>query len=387
MIYLDSASTTPVDSEVLEAMLPFLKDQYGNPGTIYGIGREAKKAIDKARDQVAKFIGAEPYQIIFTSGGTESNNMVFFSLAQCLKEQGKTHIITSAVEHDSVLKAVESMCIKHGFYKSILGVNEYGCVLPTQVSAEIGDQTGLVSLMYVNNETGAENDVEDIAKICKEKGVLFHTDCVQAASSCKIDVNKIECDFLSLSAHKLHGAKGCGALFVRDRLEQMTPLINGGAVQEFGLRGGTENVAAIVGFGKACELMMNQLHNIDVHTSALKQVFYNALAESLDSVGLGSILHINGDILVRHGKILNVRFDGVDAETLLLMLDINGVCVSAGSACRSNESTPSHVLVAMGIDDDSARQSIRVSFSKLNTEGEVIEAAQVIAKCVEVLHK
>ncbi len=384
MIYLDNAATTQTDPEVLNAMIPYMREQYGNPGALYAFGREAKKAVENARFQVADFIGAEPDQIIFTSGGTESNNMVFFSLANYLKSQGKNHIITSAVEHDSVLKSVQAMCIKHGFYKSTAGVDKHGCVSPNQVKAQITENTGIVSVMYVNNETGSENDIESIARICREKNIMFHTDCVQAAGCCKLDVNKIGCDFLSLSSHKLHGTKGCGALFVRSK--NLTPLIYGGVAQEFGLRGGTENVAAIVGFGKACELMKARIHEIDIQTSILKQVFYKELATALASKGLDSILNINGNLLIKHGKILNISLKGVDSETLLLMLDVKGVCVSSGSACRSHESEPSHVLIAMGVPPDIARNSIRISFSKYNTEDEIVKAAKIIADCVEVLY-
>ena len=388
MIYLDNASTTPVDPEVLDAMLPYLQEQYGNPGTIYGLGRDAKKAIEKARQQVADFIGAEPRQIIFTSGGTEANNMVFFSLVNYLKSIGKRHLIVSSVEHDSVLKAAHAVCIKSTFYESYLPVNAFGCVNPKELSSLISEDTGLVSIMYMNNETGAENDIVELADVCRKKNVLFHTDCVQAAGCCVVDVNKIGCDFLSLSSHKLHGAKGCGALFVKNP-EMLTPTLYGGATQEQGLRGGTENVAAIVGFGKACELMRAQLHDIDIHTSTLKQIFYTALQDRMDALEIGEALHVNGGlgIVIKHGKTLNLRFDGVDAETLLLALDSRGVCASAGSACRSQVSEPSHVLTAMGIESDDARHSVRFSFSKINTEEDVIVAATIVADCVKALKR
>ncbi|MBP5462705.1 MAG: cysteine desulfurase [Lachnospiraceae bacterium] len=384
MIYLDNASTTRIDPEVLDAMMPYMQDGYGNPGTLYKMGRQAKAAVDNARLQVADFIEADPHQIIFTSSGTEANNMVFFSLAENLKRTKRKHIITSATEHDSVLKAVNSMCIKHGFYKSIIDVDEYGLVIPKILDATIKEDTGIVSVMYVNNETGAENDVEEIGRLCRERGVYFHTDCVQAAGSFDIDVNKIRCDFLSLSSHKIHGPKGCGALYARP--EVLTPFISGGVSQEFGLRGGTENVAAIVGFGKACEIAKKEIRNNDIYTSTLKQMFFTELDRVLGCAGLDGILHINGDSLIRHGKILNVRFDGVDGETLLLMLDSRGVCVSAGSACRSRESEPSHVLTAMGISPDDARNSIRVSFSKMNSSDEVLSAARIIAECAGGLY-
>lgn len=384
MIYLDNASTTPVDPEVLDAMMPYLKEQYGNPGTLYELGRNASRAVEKAREQVADFIGAEPRQIIFTSGGTETNNMVFFSMAEHLKSQGKKHIIVSAVEHDSVLKAARAMCIKHDFDESFLGVNGRGCVNPKELESLIKEDTGLVSVMYMNNETGSVNDVNKLSEICKSKGVYFHTDCVQAAGCCDIDVNKIDCSFISLSSHKIHGTKGCGALYAKPEI--LTPTIYGGASQEFGLRGGTENVASIVGFGKACEIMKKQLHQVDVHMSALKQIFFTQLKNRLDGYNLSHIVHVNGDSMLKQGKTINLRFDRVDGETLLLLLDSHGVCVSSGSACRSRESGPSHVLIAMGLSKYDARSSIRVSFSKMNTEDEVLVAAKIIADCVRGLY-
>lgn len=385
MIYLDSASTTPVDPQVVEAMMPYLTEQYGNPGTIYSFGRKAKNAVEKARVQVADLIGAKPEQIIFTSGGTEANNMVFFSTADKLKANDKTHIISTKYEHDSVLKAIKELCIKRGFHSDLVSPNAQGVVDLQEIVGKINEKTGIVSVMFVNNEVGSENAVSDIAELCKSHNVLFHTDCVQAVSSHRIDVSKIGCDFASFSAHKIHGIKGAGALFVRDR-ESLSPLIHGGSSQEFGLRGGTENVPAIVGFGAACEITKRELHESDVKTSVFKQNFYTALTEELKRFGLGSIVHINGDLIIKHGKILNIRFDGVDGETLLLMLDAKDICVSAGSACRSQESEPSRVLLSMGIEPEDARNSIRVSFSKMNTEEEVYTAAKIMADCVRILH-
>lgn len=385
MIYLDNASTTKIDPSVLDAMMPFLTDEYGNPGTIYGLGRRAKEAVERARAQVAKFIGAKPEQIIFTSGGTEANNMVFSSLLSFLEQSEKTHVITTSSEHVSVLDSARNLCIKRGFDLTELQVNHHGCVELGSLKSELRENTGLVSIMYMNNETGSDNPVEEIGAMCHERGILFHSDCVQAAGCCKLDVEKMNCDFLSLSSHKIHGPKGVGALYVRD-MSLITPMIRGGSAQEFGMRGGTENVAGIVGFGAACELMNERLHEIDVHNSMLKQVFYNVLEENLKAQGLQNVLHVNGDLIIKHGKTINIRFDDVDGETLLLMLDANGIYVSAGSACHSHESKPSHVLLAMGIDPEDARNSIRVSFSKMNTEAEVKYAAGVIANCVAALH-
>lgn len=387
MIYLDNASTTKIDTSVAAAMIPYLKEEYGNPGTLYALGRRAKDAIDNARKHVADFIGARPEQIIFTSGGTEANNMVFRCTLRHLIQNNKTHIVASAVEHDSVFRALSSLshetCITASFAKP----NQSGVVEARSVENEIVDGiagTGLVSVMYMNNETGAENPVDEIGILCKERGILFHTDCVQAAGCCRLDVDKLHCDFLSISSHKIHGPKGVGALYVRDP-SILEPLISGGSAQEFGLRGGTENVAGIVGFGTACALMRSILRAVDAHTSTMKQQFYNELSERLKDTGLAGIMHVNGDLVIKHGKTLNLRFDGVDGETLLLMLDADGVCVSAGSACRSHESQPSHVLLAMGIDPEDARNSIRVSFSKMNTEAEVKQAAKIMAHCVASL--
>ena len=385
MIYLDNASTTKIDPSVLDAMMPFLTDEYGNPGTIYGLGRRAKEAVEKARAQVAKFIGAKPEQIIFTSGGTEANNMVFSSLLSFLEQSEKTHVITTSSDHVSVLDSARNLCIKRGFDLTELQVNHHGCVELWNLKSELRENTGLVSIMYMNNETGSENPVEEIGTMCRERGILFHSDCVQAAGCCKLDVERMNCDFMSLSSHKIHGPKGVGALYVRD-ISLITPMIRGGSAQEFGIRGGTENVAGIVGFGAACELMNERLHEIDVHNSMLKQIFYNVLEENLKAQGLQNVLHVNGDLIIKHGKTINIRFDDVDGETLLLMLDAKGIYVSAGSACHSHESKPSHVLLAMGIEPEDARNSIRVSFSKMNTEAEVKYAAVVIANCVAALH-
>lgn len=383
MIYLDNASTTKIDPLVLEAMLPYLKEEYGNAGTLYALGRRANEAIEKARAQVAEFIGAEPEQIIFTSGGTEANNTVFLSLLDFLRASEKTHVVTAINEHDSVLKSVRNLCIKHGFHAAYLPVNKAGCVEVGNVKSALQKDTGLVSIMYMNNETGSENPIVEIGELCSERGVLFHTDCVQAAGCSKLDVGKFNCDFLSISSHKIHGPKGVGALYVRHR-GMCNPMIRGGSSQEFGLRGGTENVAGIVGFGAACALMNKHLHEVDVHTSALKQIFFNRLSYELDQLGVDvpGTLYVNGDTVIKHGKTINLRFNGVDAETLLLVLDARGVCVSAGSACRSHESEPSHVLLAMGIEPEDARNSVRFSFSKMNTEDEIREAAAIVAECV-----
>ena len=383
MIYLDNAATTQMDERVLEAMMPYLTTEYGNAGTLYKFGRAANEAVQKARAQVAALINAEPEQIIFTSGGSEANNLVFRGLKDYLKSIGKTHILVSAVEHDSVLRAAESL-IKDGFDVEYIPVSSECRVAPAVIEGALRADTGLVSVMFANNETGAINPIEDIGTICMKRGILFHTDCVQAAGCYPIDVVKIGCDFLSVSSHKIHGCKGIGALYAKDK-SKLTPIVYGGSEQEFGLRGGTENVAGIVGFGKACEISSKSLHEDTVWVSTLKQRFFMALNEALKDTGDESCVHVNGMSILTPGKTINLRMDGVDGETLLLMLDGKGVCVSAGSACRSHEAEPSHVLSAMGLSKDEARSSIRISFSKKNTADEAVRAAQILAGCISAL--
>ena len=332
---------------------------------------------------MAALINAEPEQVIFTSGGSEANNLVFHGLKDYLKSVGKTHILVSAVEHDSVLRAAESL-IKDGFHVEYIPVSSECRVSPAVIEDALRADTGLVSVMFANNETGAINPIEDIGTICMKRGILFHTDCVQAAGCYPIDVVKIGCDFLSVSSHKIHGCKGIGALYAKDK-SKLTPIVYGGSEQEFGLRGGTENVAGIVGFGKACEISSKSLHEDTVWVSTLKQRFFMALNEALKDTGDESCVHVNGMSILTPGKTINLRMDGVDGETLLLMLDGKGVCVSAGSACRSHEAEPSHVLSAMGLSKDEARSSIRISFSKKNTADEAVRAAQILAGCISAL--
>lgn len=388
MIYLDNAATTKIDERVLEEMLPYLTAEYGNAGTLYKFGRNASFALRRARNQVALFLHTAPEQIIFTSGGSEANNLVFGGLKDYLKRIGKTHILVSAVEHDSVLRAAEALT-KDGFDVEYIPVSRECKVCLEAVESAIRDDTGLVSVMYVNNETGSVNPVEAIGEICTRHGALFHTDCVQAAGCQPVDVAKIGCDFASISSHKVHGGKGVGALYVRDK-SLITPIIHGGSTQEFGLRAGTENVPGIVGFGKACELLVYcdkyNVANDIVYISSLRKELFQLIQQGLTSWGVPGILHINGDPdLSKNGKILNLRFDNTDAETLLLLLDIHGVCVSAGSACNSHEQAPSHVLLAMGIPEEDARNSIRVSLSRMSTEDEIKEAAKIIVNCVMLL--
>lgn len=387
MIYLDNAATTQIAPEVLEAMMPYLTDEYGNAGSLYALGRRAADAVAHARQQVADCIGARPEQIIFTSGGTEANNLVFKGLASYLKSQGKTHLVTTKIEHDSVLNTVKEMCIKHGFYVSYLDVTDEGRVpvgIAEGIRGTINENTGLVSVMYVNNEIGSVNHIQQACALAHEKGVLFHTDCVQALGGIEIDVERLDCDFLSISSHKIHGAKGVGALYVKNP-ELLSSLVTGGEEQEFGLRGGTENVAGIVGFGKACELTKQNFEQNKNRVVYLKGLFYDVLLHNLTECGLGMYLHLNGISPYHNGKILNLRFEGIDAQTLVLYLDTKGVCVSAGSACRSHESEPSKVLLAIGLTPEEARNSVRFSFSHYLTDEQVFEAAKITASAIQVL--
>lgn len=404
MIYLDNASTTKIDPRVLEAMMPYLVESYGNAGTLYKIGRDAATAISGARKQVADLIGAKPEQIVFTSGGSEANNMVFSGLRAYLLATGKTHIVTTEIEHDSILNTVKEMCkpqyIVHDKCTKPLfdatyippmdnwGIHPDIVIDCVNELLATGDNIGIVSVMHTNNETGLENiGLSRIAKECHAKGVLFHTDCVQAVGCSHLDVEEIGCDFMSLSSHKIHGGKGVGALYIRDK-SVMSSLIFGGVSQEFGLRGGTENVAGIVGFGKACEILQLQQKEDRQYITELLSILYENIKKYLSERGMEHILHINGgESLSLHGKTINLRFDNVDGETLLLLLDARGICASAGSACRSHESEPSRVLTAIGISKEDARNSVRFSLSRMNTRDEVLSAAKIIADCVEMLYR
>lgn len=383
MIYLDNAATTKIAPEVLDAMMPYLQEQYGNAGTLYSFGRQAAEAIQTARAQTAMLFGCTPEHIVFTSGGSEGNNMIVKGLRHKLLQSGKTHLVLSATEHDSMIKAAESLT-KDGFYITYVKPNSSGLITASEVSAAIQNDTGLVSIMMANNETGAVNDIEGIGEVCKRHATLFHSDCVQSAGQFVLDVDKNNLDFATISAHKIHGPKGVGAVYIRDM--SLTPLIYGGTEQEYGFRGGTENVAGIVGLGAACVAVSQSLTAATSTTSTLKQLFVTELAKSLPYQSLKEAgIFSNGCTYLNPGKVLNLRIDGVFGETLVLMMDAFGVCISAGSACRSREATPSHALIAHGLTETEARSSVRVSFSKYNTADEVAQAAAIMANCIETL--
>lgn len=394
MIYLDNSATTPIHPEVLKAMMPYLKGGYGNAGAVYRIGRESAKAIQKAREQVAQLFNASADQIVFTSGGSEGNNMVFSYGMRCmLEERGKKHVVISQIEHDSIYEAATHMFkpsgkadIKDDFYTQFIHTKSDGTVDVKHLEALLDEDEsiGLVSVMYVNNETGAVNPINHIGEICRDRGILFHTDCVQAAGCHTIDANIIGCDFATISGHKIYAPKGIGAIYIKDKTLARS-LIYGGTNQEFGLRGGTENVASIVGLGKACDLICSDFGTQRVTVSLLKRLFYENMTSYLKELNLEDRIHVNGASVGDVGKTLNLRVEDIDSETLLLMLDAKGVCISAGSACHSHRSEPSRVLTAMGLSDDEARDSVRISFSSTNTPAEIEEAAAIFSSCIKTL--
>lgn len=382
MIYLDNAATTAMRPEVLDAMLPYMKEAYGNPGSVYSLGREARAAVDNARSQVAEFMGCKPEQVVFTSGGSEGNNLVIRGLEVELRRRDRTAVLVSKIEHDSVLKAARALCIKDGFHLYTVGPDEFGVVNAYSVVQQLRERkVGLVSVMAANNETGVENTVSWICDICHDDGALFHTDMVQEAGCAPLRVTEQGVDFATISSHKIHGPKGVGAIYGKD-LSLLSPLICGGADQEFGFRGGTENVAGIVGFGKACEVSSRELA---ANTAAMKELWLLFLNTLKGKLKIGKDFTVNGLGACTTRKAISVLFPGVDAQSLILMLDALGICVSAGSACRSHESTPSHVLTAMGLSAEDAHSTIRVSFSELNTPEEVAFAANKIADCVRYI--
>lgn len=375
LVYLDNAATTKVSPEVVSGMIPYFEEVYGNAGSIHCMGRSARKAIDIAREQVSRPIGAKPENIIFTSCGSEANNLALFGVAEQLAKTGNTHIIISNIEHDSVLGCVHDLQYKYGFDISIARADKNGIVSASEIKSLMREYTGLVSVMAVNNELGTMNPIREIGELCRSREVMFHTDCVQAYCNIPIDVEKDYIDFLSVSGHKFHAPKGVGFLYARNK-EFINPILVGGG-QEYGLRAGTENTPYIVGLGKAAELAWNKLRDGNTY-SELIRAFISNLGDSIDGI------HING-APYPGSKIVNIRFDGVDSETLLLLLDSQGVCVSAGSACAAHSAKPSHVLKAIGLTDMEARSSIRVSISDETTEDELNFAAKEICDSVNIL--
>lgn len=380
MIYLDNAATTQVSPTVLDAMRPYLEAEYGNPGSLHELGGHARDAVIHARSQVAGLFGCDPHRIVFTSGGAEGNSSVFAGVRRHLLDSGRTHIIISAIEHDSVRHAAEAL-IADGFSVSELGVNSMGKVSVDDLKKLITERTGLVSVMSVNNEVGSTNPTWDIGDLLEDTPILFHTDCVQAAGVFGVDTALIKCDYATISSHKIHGPKGVGALYIK-KDAPFEPMIHGGTEQECGLRGGTENVPGIVGFGQACEDAVNMLGSDMIHISALKRLFFDEL---INDRTIKECVSDNADSAHLPGKVLNLKVNGVDAQTLVLYLASMGVCISAGSACRSHELEPSKTLLAIGLTPEEARSSVRFSFSRFNNAAEIAEAAYLTSAAIKDL--
>ena len=385
MIYLDNAATTKIHPEVLSVMDACAEQAFANPGSIHSAGWYAKQLVEEARAQVAKVVRADPQNIIFTSGGSEANALALLGAADHLREAGRTHILISSIEHKSVLNCGKRLT-ELGFDVEYIPATETGKIDPNIVLSMVRPETGLVSVMKVNNETGVVNEIQRIAEHCHSKGILFHTDCVQAYGKWYINVTETPIDFLSVSAHKLHGPKGVGCLYARDR-SILKPLIPGGS-QEFGLRAGTENVQGIVGFGKAAEISQRDWAQEGDEPEPDKTVECRGVYDLLTHVRLKlkDICHVNGAPPL-FGLICSLRFDGVSGESLVLLLSSKGVMVSAGSACTSNSNKPSHVLKAMGLTDEEARSSIRISVAEGLTARQTDEAAEAIVSSVLELRK
>jgi len=380
LIYLDNAASTAVHPEVVKEMLPYFDLQYGNPSSIHQFGRKAKNAIQKARKQVAALVGAEPDEILFTSGGTESNNTILYGGFKAKTSRGlvigENHIITSSIEHEAILQPCQRIT-QNGFKVTYLPVDEHGSIDPNDITDSITEDTVLVSIMFANNEVGTIQPIKEISEICKKYQIPFHTDAVQAVGKVPINVKELDVDALSISSHKINGPKGVGALFMKKGLP-MTPLISGGG-QENGLRSGTENVASIVGFGKACEIAKERLNENISHFQTLHSSMLFKIVEEIPHVKL------NGHPKKRIFNNIHLTFLGVNGEDLIIKLDEHGIAASTGSACSVHTQKASHVLKAMGFNHEQITGSLRVSFGYMNTLDEVNQTVDVLKKVVSEL--
>ena len=374
-IYADNAATTKMSRTSIDAMLPYMETYYGNPSSLHSVGQAAAEALQSARERVAACLGCQPREITFTSGGSEADNQAILSAAKIGARKGKKHIISTAFEHHAVLHTLKRL-EKEGFEIELLSVGSTGTVTAQQVADAIREDTCLVTIMYANNEIGSILPIAEIGKVCKEKGVLFHTDAVQAAGHLRINVKEENIDMLSLSAHKFHGPKGIGLLYARQGII-LTPLIEGGA-QERGKRAGTENIPAIMGMAAALE---DACAHIDENAKKV-----SALRDKLIE-GLSKIPHcaLNGDPVNRLPGNVSFCFEGIEGESLLLLLDAKGICASSGSACTSGSLDPSHVLLAIGRPHEVAHGSLRLSLSEWNTEEEVDYMLKEIPEIVSYL--
>lgn len=375
-IYLDHAATTPVDPRVLDVMLPFFSERYGNPSSIYTLGRDARTALDWARSTLAEQIGSEPREIVFTSGATESNNLAIKGVAWWRRvndpERGN-HIVVSAIEHHAVLHAAEAL-VPHGFELTIVEPEPDGIVRPESVEAALRPDTCLVSIMLANNEIGAIQPVRDIATVARERGITVHTDAVQAAGSLPLDVNDLGVDLLSLSAHKFYGPKGIGLLYARRHVPIAWQQHGGG--QEDARRGGTENVALIVGMAAALMLANAEMEERNAQTRMLRDRLVEGILERVPDARL------NGHPEQRLPNNANLSFEGVEGETLLLNLDMLGIAASSGSACSTGSTEPSHVLTAIGLPPELARGSLRLTTGKENTVEQIDRVIDAVVESV-----
>jgi cysteine desulfurase len=372
---MDHAATSPTRDEVVEAMEPYFTKYYGNPSTFYKIGREGKIAMEEAREKVAKLIGANPDEILFTSGGTESDNIAIKGIALKNKKKGN-HIITSEIEHPAVMETCKWL-EKNGFEISYLPVYEEGIIRIEDLKAAIKDETILITIMHANNEIGTIQPIAEVGAIAKENKIKFHTDAVQSVGKIPVDVNELNVDLLSISGHKIYGPKGVGALYIRKRT-RLEPIFHGGG-QERDLNPGTENIPGIVGLGKACEIAMTELdHNISYLTTLRDKLVEGILNEIEES-------YLNGDPENRVPGTANFHFVGVEGEGLVLLLDGEGICASTGSACSSKKLEASHVLKAIGLDDVDSHGSLRLTLGQENTEEEVNKVIEATKNAVERL--
>ena len=374
-VYADNAATTKLSPAVLEAMMPYLTEEYGNPSSLYRFGNHAKRAIEQARKEVADVLGAEPFEILFTGGGTEADNWVK-EIMRSLKARGKNHFITSAVEHHALLHSAQRLQ-KEGFEVTFIPVDREGQNNTKQIPTAIRPETGLVSIMFANNEIGTIYPIQEIGAICRQAGVLFHTDAVQAAGHLPINVKEMNIDLLSLSAHKFHGPKGVGAFYCRRGIP-LPSLIDGGA-QERGKRAGTENVAGIVGLGAALRLANEEMSEASARVSAMRDRLIDGILQTVP------MCRLNGP---RHNRLpgnCNISFLGIEGESLLLRLDLAGIAASSGSACASSSLDPSHVLLAIGLPHEVAHGSVRLSLSDYNTEEDVDYILEKLPEIVSTL--
>ncbi|MEI3502902.1 MAG: cysteine desulfurase NifS [Anaerovoracaceae bacterium] len=376
-VYLDYSATTPVKEDVVKEMLPYYTKFYGNPSSLYDMGLEAKAGIDKARERVAKLINADSREIFFTSCGTEADNWVLEGASDALRRKGN-HIITSRIEHHAILHTCEYL-EKHGFEITYLDVDSEGFVHPETLEKAIRPETVLISIMMVNNEIGTIQPIKELAAVAKKHGVLFHTDAVQGLGNVPIDVKDLGVDFLSMSAHKIYGPKGIGALYMRRGI-RISTFMHGGA-QESKKRAGTENTAGIVGFGKAAEMAMEGLSEHIRHSTDLRNYFWEKIESSISGVQL------NGPKDKRHPGNLNISFDYIEGEAILLLLNGNGISVSTGSACSSKSLAPSHVLDAIGVSITKMNGTIRFTVGDFTTREDIDYVVDVLIKVVERLRE